>query len=400
MSTDVTHNPHPHPSIAKAQTDHPETIFGVNEMRLGVWHWCITFAIVLAFALAAPGIWTNHEPFPTGPDYRIPYALSNDYWLYHRRLEQVTDSGRVLVLGDSVVWGEYVRPDGTLTHFLNEQTGRQDLFVNCGVNGLFPLAMEGLVRDNADLLHDRKIIVHCNLLWMSSPKADLSAPAQEHFNHSTLVPQFRPRIPSYSADASVRMSALIDRKVPYFSWVGHIENCYYDQKSISRWTLEDNGQEPPSYPHAWENPLAPLRSGIPTENGPDPLRGPSSSRHKPWNANGANPTEFEWVDLDHSLQWAAFQRTVSFLQSRHNQVIVVVGPFNEHMIAPAQKPIYGSMRREVEDWLTKDANAVVAPQILPSELYADASHPLTEGYSLLATELLNDARFKDIVGTK
>ncbi len=394
-----THNPHPHPPISKAQTDHPETIFGVNEMRLNARHWCVTFAIVITFALLAPRLWKRVEPFPNGPDYRIPYALSNDYWLYHRRLQQITDPDRVLVLGDSVVWGEYVRPDGTLTHFLNQQPGQKDRFVNCGVNGLFPLAMEGLVRDNAAVLHDRKIIVHCNLLWMSSPKADLSAPAEEHFNHSTLVPQFQPRIPSYSADASERMSALIDRKVGYFSWVGHIENCYYDQKSISRWTLEDDGQEPPNYPHARENPLAPLRSGIPTENGPDPLRGPSSPRHKPWNANGAKPAEFEWVDLDHSLQWAAFQRTVRFLRSRNNQVLVVVGPFNEHMIAQEQRPIYESMRGKVEDWLTRNGIVGVAPQTLPSELYADASHPLTEGYSVLASELLNDVRFAKALRT-
>ncbi|MEO8347622.1 MAG: hypothetical protein ABI610_01825, partial [Acidobacteriota bacterium] len=39
-----------------------------------------------------------------------------------------------------------VRPDGTLPHFLNEQSGLPGKFVNAGVNGLFPLALEGLVR--------------------------------------------------------------------------------------------------------------------------------------------------------------------------------------------------------------------------------------------------------------
>ena len=49
------------------------------------------------------------------------------------------------MLGDSVVWGEYVAPDGTLSHFLNQEAEATNRFVNLGLNGLFPLAQEGLV---------------------------------------------------------------------------------------------------------------------------------------------------------------------------------------------------------------------------------------------------------------
>ena len=59
------------------------------------------------------------EHFETDADYRMPYSLSRDYWLYERRLERVEPS-RIVLLGDSVIWGEYVLPDGTLSHFLNE----------------------------------------------------------------------------------------------------------------------------------------------------------------------------------------------------------------------------------------------------------------------------------------
>jgi hypothetical protein len=34
------------------------------------------------------------------------------------------------------------------------------------------------------------------------------------------------------------------------------------------------------------------------------------------------------------------------------------------------------------------------PDVLPSELYADASHPLTEGYALLAKEIWADQVFQ------
>src|SRR2546426_96721 len=83
-------------------------------------------------------------------------------------------------------------PEGTLSHFLNEQFGQTGKFINAGVNGLFPLALEGLINYYGTPLQHRKVIVHCNVLWMSSPKADLSSDKEEQFNHAHLVPQFFP----------------------------------------------------------------------------------------------------------------------------------------------------------------------------------------------------------------
>ena len=89
--------------------------FGVNAIRLGRRQWLIVAAIVLGCFLGIPRLWKRIERFDTGPDYRIPYALSDDYWLFERRLQGITDPTSVPVLGDSVVWGEYVRHEGTLT---------------------------------------------------------------------------------------------------------------------------------------------------------------------------------------------------------------------------------------------------------------------------------------------
>ncbi|MCX6904901.1 MAG: hypothetical protein NTW03_15765, partial [Verrucomicrobia bacterium] len=115
------------------------------------------------------------------PRDRPRYELSKDYSLYGRWLRQVTDRNHVIVIGDSVVWGEYVLPDGTWPHFLNREAGAQDRFINAGVNGLFPLALEGLVRYYGQSVRRQKVILHCNLLWMSSPKADLSTTKEESF---------------------------------------------------------------------------------------------------------------------------------------------------------------------------------------------------------------------------
>jgi hypothetical protein len=291
----------------------------------------------------------------------------------------------VAVIGDSVVWGEYVSRDGTLTHFLSAESARPDRFVNAGMNGLFPLAPEGLIEHYARSLHDRKVILHSNVLWMSSPQADLSDDQEQVFNHSRLVPQFRPHLPPYRADAAERLSVLIERHVGFFPWVGHLQSAYFDQQSIPDWTLEAARTRHASRLLALE---------VPGELENDPQRGLQSPRHRPWTASGGQPTHFEWVALDTSMQWAAFQRLVRLLRQRGNDVLVIVGPFNEHMIAPAQRPAFHGLRDGIAAWLASEGVPSIVPPILASLLYADASHPLTEGYAELARQISHDQTFR------
>jgi hypothetical protein len=369
--------------------------FGVNEVRLNAWQWLATFLIVALVILLTPWLWERLERFDTGPDYRIPYDLSKDYWLYGRRLRQVASPDKVIVLGDSVVWGEYVAPDGTLSHFLDQATAATNRFVNGGLNGLFPLAQEGLVTWYGKSLHHQKVILQCNLLWMTSPKADLSLDKEEQFNHSRLVPQFSPRIPCYRADANERLSAVLQREVTFLQWVGHLQNAYFGQKSILSWTLEDDGGNPPRYPNVYRNPFAQITLVVPPCPQDDPQRGLKSPRHKPWSTDGQATTRFEWVPLDSSLQWHAFQRVVSRLRDRGNDVLVVLGPFNEHMMTVENRAAYQGIRDGIAAWLRQNNVRVVVPEALPSALYADASHPLTQGYELLANRLCADETFRN-----
>lgn len=381
-------------SAATAPTVPPP--FGVNEMRLTPRQWLATLAIVAACWVLVPWAWKRFERFHPGPDYRIPYALSKDYWLYERRLECNLRPDQIPILGDSVVWGEYVRPDGTLSHFLNRlDAGHNDRFLNCGVNGMYPLALEGLVADYGRAIRGRKVIVQCNVLWWTSPKADLSAPAPGEINHSRLLPQLGSRVPpAYRAGADERLAAVIGRHVDFFAWTDHLENAYYDQRGLPQWTLEEDAADEPGYPNGWRNPLAPISAGIPGEPEHDPQRGPSSPRHRPWTAGGTEPTHFDWVSLDASLQWQAFRRVVALLRARGNDVFVILGPFNEHMIADDQRPAFRSMRDQVRDRLVQMGAGVIVPETLPSDLYADASHPLTAGYELLASRIWSDPLFQ------
>jgi hypothetical protein len=371
----------------------PDTPF-VNEVRLNAWHWITAFGILAIVVLVTPAFWKKVERFDPGPDYRIPYALSKDYWLYERRLQRMAPTN-VVVLGDSVVWGEYVLPDGTLSHFLNEQSGQPGKFVNAGVNGLFPLAFDGLVRYYGGPLRHRKVILHCNVLWMSSPKADLQTEKEERFNHADLVPQFVPRIPCYKADLNHRLTAVVERHFTFSEWVTHLQTTYFGQKSIPNWTLEEDGTDPPHYPNAYKNPFAQITFTIPTEPANDSERGPNSPRHKPWSATGEGAIHFEWVELNRSLQWAAFQRLVRLLQSRGNDVLVLVGPFNEHIMVEENRAAFRRLRNGISDWLERNHVPHLVLTTLPSPLYADASHPLTEGYRLLAERLCGDAAFRE-----
>jgi len=126
----------------------------------------------------------------------------------------------------------------------------------------------------------------------------------------------------------------------------------------------------------------------------DPQRGPESPRHKPWSENGQGTTHFDWVAPESSLQWHAFQRMLRTLQARGNDVLVVLGPFNEHMMAAENRPAYRKIREGVALWLTKNKVAHVVPETLPSALYADASHPLTQGYELLAKQIYQSEAFQ------
>jgi len=374
-----------------AHPEHPNAPFDVNAIRLTGRQWLITVIIVAAVLLAVPRFWERAEVFETGTDYRIPYPLSKDYWLYERRMEGLEEN-TIAVIGDSVVWGEYVSRNGTLSHFLSEETGKS--FVNAGVNGLFHLALEGLVRHYGKAIQDQKVILHCNALWMSSPQADLQTQKEERFNHPRLVPQFNPWIPCYKADMNTRLGIVAERNIEFFQWVRHLQIAYFDQKSVLAWSLADDGQEPPGYPNSYRNPLRQITLKVPSEPELDPERGLTSPRHKPWSDTGTGNARFDWVSLESSYQWAAFQRLAELLSGRGNDLLVVVGPFNTHFMNPGNRPEFQQLIDGIGQQLTASKTPHIIAATLPSDLYGDASHPLTDGYALLAKTLSGSDAFK------
>jgi len=345
-------------------------------VRLSGMQWVLTGAVAILVVALIPSLAHRTETFVPGENYRIPYHLSEDYWLYEQLAARACAESKVLVIGDSVVWGQYVCPNGTLSSHLNEQAGGTQ-FANLGVNGTHPIALAGLIASQGRGIKGQKVLLHLNPLWMSSPERDLQTERPVSFNHPALVPQFVPRIPSYKATIDRRISVLAHRLLPQAGWAEHVRLAYLENSDIPAWTIE----------HPFGNPLSPSTSIT--------LYPEDTPRRRPivWEQAGLEKADFAWVDMEGSLQWRAFRRSVELLCRRGNNVFVCVGPLNEHMLTDTSLVRYRLLKRRICRWLDDNSVAYFAAETLGSGLYADTSHPISEGYASLAAMLLANESF-------
>jgi hypothetical protein len=348
-----------------------------NGIRLTDRQWLVVAAFSAVLMALGPQLWYRAEKFALAPDYRIPHELSNDYWLFACLAGQAAEHRDIALVGDSVIWGEYVTRDETLSHYLDTVLG-QARCANLGLDGAHPLALGGLVEFYGDAISGKTVLLHCNPLWMSSERADLQDDRAGDFNHPRLVPQFAPSVPAYKAEISARLGVLVEQRLPWSRWTSHLQQAYYDRAAIPAWTLE----------HPYENPFTPLLRGLPAVD--------SARRHadQPWYKSGVSRQDYRWVELETSLQWRAFRGVVKLLQERGNRVFVLVGPFNEHLLTPRSLAQYTRVKAAIESWLSGEKIPHAIPAALPSEQYGDASHPLAEGYKQLARQLGEEPFFR------
>jgi len=340
-------------------------------VRLSPSEWLIVAIIFSAVFCFAPILWERVEKFEPSPDYRLPYDLSSDYWLYERYCRWACSKYDTLVVGDSVVWGHFVPVDNTLSHHLNNLAGRPR-FANLGADGTHPAALEGLLKYYATDISNKNVILHLNPLWMTSPKHDLQTEKEHHFNHPKLVPQFTPTIPCYKASFPTRISTVANRRLRFFNFSSHLYITYFQSMDVPAWTLE----------HPYENPLSSVTFHLPT----------SDNYERP--GRGLGQTTLQWVELDTSLQWFFFRRSVELLRRRNNRIFVLVGPFNEHMLKSKSVDTYRKMKSEIEAWLQRNNVPYYMPGVLPRHLYVDASHPFSDGYAALAKQLFQNESFR------
>jgi hypothetical protein len=378
-------NREPNNHIAAAGQEPPAEDFAANEIRLSWRQWLVALAMAGGVLAAAPRLWESVEPRPAGADSRVPYELSEDYWLFERHCRSACEAGRTLVVGDSVMWGHYVSADRTLSAALNRLAGAER-FANLGTDGIHPAALAGLIEHHGAAMTGRNVILHCNLLWMSSPRHDLTTVKHFTFNHAKLVPQLSPWIRCYDADVSERVSTAVRRRAPALVWAEHLRLAYYDGNDVPRWTV-DHPHDRPIHQLGKELPDGRAAASPPADAVAWTARRPRIRKYGP-----------QWVELASSFQWAQFRRAVQTLRDRGNRLFVLVGPFNEHMLEDDSLAAYRQRRDAVAAWLREGGIAHWAPGALPSALYADASHPLAEGYAELARRLYERKDFAGFDG--
>lgn len=359
--------------------------------------WIGIIVSVSIFVLVIPFLWKLREPVPKIPNLRLPYDLSKDYWLYRHWINKYSgtnDLSRIYILGDSVIWGEFVDRDSTLSAHLNASPlGEQFEYINAGINGLYPVALQGLVPHTFSLNKSQRLILQINLLWMSNPEADLQTPKEQSLNHVALLPQFTQKIPPYRASFENRAGIIWTRHFPFSEWVQHLQIAYFKNKSLQDWTTDSGVSWPPDYPNAHANPMSQIKNTKLIEPAEDPSRGDHSDRHRPWFDKGMSQSTMNWVPVESSLQYRAIQNIINFLKSRKVDFFVLIGPLNAHMMDLESQAGLAAVEMRLAETLAGLGVVHMRAKTLLSEQYADTSHPLNSGYQSLADQLVNNSDF-------
>ncbi|MDQ1317372.1 MAG: hypothetical protein QG588_1024, partial [Candidatus Poribacteria bacterium] len=154
---------------------------------------------------------------------------------------------------------------------------------------------------------------------------------------------------------------------------------YYENMDIGNWSMQ--------YPY--KNPISAINFQIPlpeNKSHSDPIS---------WMERGMTKQDFPWVPADESFQWNSFKKVINLLQARKNKVFVIIGPFNPYILTDESLNRYKAMKKDMEKWLKDNGISYIAISDLPSEYYADASHPLKEGYAIIAKELIETESFRN-----
>ena len=239
--------------------------------------------------------------------------------------------------------------------------------------------MAGLVKYYGKDIRNKMIILHLNPLWMSSKKHDLQGDEEFRFNHPELVPQLVPDLACYNPSLQKIVEVAAERSIPFFSWVKHLRIVYFENMNIQEWTIQN----------PYRSPVSAISLEVPAPEN-RPKRRPIS-----WQERGIKKQDFLWVETENSFQWRSFKKVIETLKSRNNEVFVLIGPFNTFILTQESFNRYNATKNKVEKWLEANGTSYCTVPDLPSGHYADASHPLKEGYLEIAWQLLKNNSFKE-----
>jgi len=335
--------------------------------------------VVVALFLLFPMTWRKLEPFDYGKNFRIAEKYRDDYWAFQSWADAACKKYPVIFLGDSVIWGMYSDNESSLPTKINAAVG-MDIAANLAIDGLHSLALKGLLENYATGIKNKTVVLHFNPLWLNSPEYDLSGmePARPH--HPRLLPQFIGKPKSYDEDFCARMDVVKEKTVPFFSLLNHIRLVYFGNSDFKEWMTE----------HPYSNPVKELLKKVDYCE-----REKNKNSVVCWEQNNITKQNWTWIPLEQSRQWSAFLEVLALLKKNGNKVMVLAGPINKHMLTDESRAQYEQLQRAITEALKNQGVPCVLAPDMPSEVYADASHPLEKGYSIIAAALIKTGVFDE-----
>jgi len=331
---------------------------------------------ILIISLAIIAVITIPKTFPLinetkfTENYRIPYHAGEDYFLFKKHAKFISKTGDIPLIGDSVIWGHYVKEEETLSACLNKKFSIK--FRNSAIDGVHPAAMNGLVENFYDDIKNKKIILGINLLWMSSSRHDLSGEKNNEINHKALLPQFFYNIPSYQPEIEERLSFVIKKNFEFLLWIDHIKINKFASNSFYSWTMENRDKNIIDFFIPQQTEFIP----------------PQAMETKTFTQR-----DVQWIDVDKSLQWQFTLKTIELLKNRKNSILAIITPFNKYMMTPRSVAKMESIINTMENELQREGvNVIALPMLLPEE-FADGSHPTSKGYQKIAAHLSQSSDF-------
>jgi hypothetical protein len=368
-----------------------------NSVILNGKEWLITIVLFLIVGFGTYFGWYHWEKFNPEPDYRSTCweERMSDYWAYSRWSRYAQSHYKILLMGDSVIWGQEVRNDETISHYLNAEFGKEYV-ANLGIDGLTCSAMDGIVTYYGQYIHDTNLILEFNPLWISSPSRDMRGdgttglrwffdpkPGKNdwRFHHPRLVPQLSTRI-HYYKNLNERLGYLVDHFTRLSPFVRHLMVDYFGNKSIASWIMDNPYSNPVSAVTFKTAPMMAEKQGLGTD---------WISRQKK-----IQLADDPFIDLNESIQWKGYLETLKKLKKKNVNVFVLLGPYNSYRMTPQSRDKFFFTMSVVK----KNLDSLGFPyfdstqDLLPSTAYADQCHALKDGHAQLSKIMFQDPKFK------
>jgi len=362
---------------------HTGNKFSSNAIRLSIKELLIGAGIfIVCLFFLFPFLWRHFENLNFEKDFRVAEKFRDDYWIYEKWAKTATEKYPVIFLGDSVIWGMYVDNENTLPAKLNKLAGKE-LVANLAIDGMHSIAMKGLLDNYADGIKNKTVILHYNPLWMNSRDYDLSGEKPMRIHHPRLIPQFIGKPASYDEELTARVDIVKEKTLPFFRLLTHTRLAFFENADFREWMVEN----------PYSNPLDEIFKKLEICE-----KEKNVNSKDDWAKKEISRQNWDWIPLESSAQWKAFCEIIIKLKSNNNKILVMVGPINPYILTDESLSKYRKLQDDIKATLESQNIPYCMVPDMPSDAYADASHPLEKGYQILAQKIYETDFMRKVLG--